>query len=663
MSFKLGTNLKPSGDQPRAIEQIVKNINSGEKSQVLLGVTGSGKTFTMAAVISKIKKPALIIAHNKTLAAQLASEFRKFFPHAAVEYFVSYYDYYQPEAYLPNIDTYIEKEATVNDEIDRLRHNTTQSILNRKDTIVVASVSCIYGLGSPQQYEKKVLSLNVGSNVSRKEILTKLISMQYVRNDIELTRGTFRVRGERIEIMPINTELVYRVTVDEKIEGLELIDNLSRNVLEKPNSVAIFPAKHYVVDEQDLDKALNQIEKDLEMQVRKFTRAGKILEAERISRRTRYDLEMIREIGYCNGIENYSRYFDGRNPGEPPYTLLDYFLSGAAKGDFLLFIDESHVTIPQLNGMYAGDKSRKETLVEYGFRLPAAIDNRPLKFAEFEAKMPESVFVSATPGSYEFEKTKNNKKLIVEQIVRPTGLVDPKVEIKKTQGQVDDVISEVGQRIKAGERTLITTLTKKMAEDLTEFLREKRIRVRYLHSDIETLDRIAIIKELREGKFDVLIGVNLLREGLDLPEVSLVVILDADKEGFLRSETSLVQTIGRAARNVNGKVILYADNITGSIERALRETNRRRKIQLEYNKKYNITPRTIRSEIKSILSEVHLQEPDDIEKRLSEVDLTTLIKQKSREMKETASELRFEEAAILRDQIIKLKKTAKIFKD
>lgn len=664
MSFELGTILTPAGDQPKAIDQLVKNVNLGAKSQVLLGVTGSGKTYTMASTISRLKKPALVIAHNKTLAAQLASEFRKFFPSAAVEYFVSYYDYYQPEAYLPNSDTYIEKEATINDEIDRLRHSATQSILNRADTIVVSSVSCIYGLGSPSQYEKKVLDLSVGKLITRKEILDRLIGMQYKRNDAELTRGSFRARGNQLEIMPINTELIYRIMLDDdKIGMIEVVDNVSRNILEKPDSVLVFPAKHYVVDEKDMKLALAQIESDLESQVKKFTDEGKFLEAERISRRTRYDLEMLREIGYCNGVENYSRYFDGRKSGEPPFTLIDYFYEGVAKGDFLLFIDESHVTVPQLNGMYAGDKSRKETLVDFGFRLPAAIDNRPLKFEEFKSRMPSTIFVSATPGQYEYTDVKGDDSLIAEQIVRPTGLIDPEVSIRPSEGQVEDVIREVKARTESGERTLVTTLTKKMAEDLTQYLKEKGIKVNYLHSEVETLDRIAIIKELREGKFDCLVGVNLLREGLDLPEVSLVVILDADKEGFLRSETALIQTIGRAARNVNGKVIMYADNMTGSIGRALKETKRRREIQLAYNKEHGITPTTIISEIKSILSEMYYQEPDEIERRLSGVDLKSLIAQKTKDMKRAAEGLSFEEAAILRDQILKLKKTAKIIKD
>lgn len=664
MSFELGTDLRPAGDQPKAIDQLARNIELGEKNQVLLGVTGSGKTYTMASVINKVKKPALVIAHNKTLAAQLASEFRKFFPEAAVEYFVSYYDYYQPEAYMPNTDTYIEKEATINDEIDRLRHSATQSILNRKDTIIVASVSCIYGLGSPAQYEKKVLELSVDKKITRKEILDRLISMQYSRNDAELARGNFRARGNNIEIMPVNAEIIYRVIIeDDKIGKIELVENMTRNILEEPKQVFVFPAKHYVVDEKDMKKALGQIESDLAKQTKKFTDEGKFLEAERISRRTRYDLEMLKEIGYCNGVENYSRYFDGREPGEPPFTLLDYFYEGEAKGDFLMFIDESHVTVSQLNGMYAGDKSRKETLVDFGFRLPAAIDNRPLKFEEFKKKMPSTIFVSATPGPYELGLVGDNKNLIAEQIVRPTGLIDPEVDIRPSAGQIDDVVREAKARTEQGERTLITTLTKKMAEDLTTYLKERDIKVRYLHSEVLTLDRIEIIKELRQGKFDVLVGVNLLREGLDLPEVSLVVILDADKEGFLRSETSLIQTIGRAARNVNGKVILYADQITGSIERALAETNRRRVIQLAYNKEHGITPTTIKSEIKSILSEIYSLEPDDIEKRISEVDLKTLIRQKTKDMKKAAEELSFEEAAIIRDQIIKLKRTAKIIKD
>ncbi|MDH4358848.1 MAG: excinuclease ABC subunit UvrB [Candidatus Berkelbacteria bacterium] len=658
-NFKIKSKFKPSGGQPKAISKLVEAIIAGKQDQVLLGVTGSGKTFTVANVIEKTQKPALVIAHNKTLAAQLTQEFREFFPDNAVEYFVSYYDYYQPEAYMPTTDTYIEKEATINEEIDRLRNSATQSILSRDDVIVVASVSCIYGLGSPEYYQANTIALRLGESILRTDLMRDLLDLQYTRSDVELARGTFRPRAETLEIMPANLEVIYQIIfAGDEISKINVLHKVNRNIIEKLDELTIFPAKHYIVPQNILGGALHGIEKELEERLEYFRKAGKILEAERLSRRTRYDLEMVREIGYCNGIENYSRYFERRNEGEPPFTLLDYFESRFGK-DYMMIIDESHVTVPQIGGMYEGDKSRKNALIEYGFRLLSSRDNRPLKFREFERKMPQTIYTSATPAKYELGKVKNKT---VEQIVRPTGLVDPEVEVRPTGGQIDSLVAEIEARVAKGERTLVTTLTKKMAEDLSGYLAEKHIRVKYLHSDVETLERIQILRQLREGKFDVLVGVNLLREGLDLPEVSLVAILDADKEGFLRSDVSLVQTIGRAARNINGKVILYADNITGSMRRALDETARRREIQLKYNKIHGITPKTIEKEIKSIVAEVKSQELDFVEKELSEVDLRSLIRQKEAEMKQAAEELRFEEAAIIRDQLIALKKSARFFR-
>lgn len=654
--LKIKSKFKTSGDQPRAIEGLVKLIETGHHDQVLLGVTGSGKTFTVANVIAQTKKPTLVIAHNKTLAAQLTQEFREFFPDAAVEYFVSYYDYYQPEAYLPNTDTYIEKESTVNDEIDRLRNSATQAILSRDDVIVVASVSCIYGLGSPEFYEQSAIELKVGQKTSREEIMRKLIGMQFTRNDQELLRGSFRVRGELIEIMPSDREVIYRIHLEDgQIKSIEHVHKINLNVLKSVQQLEIFPAKHYLVPPDVMADALAEIERDLEEQLKKFRKEGKILEAERLSRRTRYDIEMIEHIGYCNGIENYSRYFERRAPGSRPFTLIDYFKKRFGN-DFLMVIDESHVTVPQVGAMYEGDRSRKEALVEYGFRLPAAKDNRPLKFDEFEKLQPQTIYVSATPAKWEIDRSGKN---VVEQIVRPTGLIDPEVEIRPTSSQIDDLVQEIEKRVKVKERILVTTLTKKMAEDLTAYLLEKKIKVRYLHSDVETLERIEILTELRQGKFDVLVGVNLLREGLDLPEVSLVAILDADKEGFLRSETSLIQTIGRAARNVNGKVILYADYVTGSMKRALDETERRRRIQLKYNKDHSITPQTIQKEIKSIVEGIQTHALDNVEQMLKETDIKTLVREKERQMKEAAAEMRFEEAAVIRDQLIQLRKSSR----
>lgn len=650
MKFKLIHTIKPSGDQPEAIAKLVNGIKKGHKYQTLLGVTGSGKTYTMASVIEKLQKPALVIAHNKTLAAQLASEFRELFPKNSVEYFVSYYDYYQPEAYLPNSDTYIEKEATINNEIDRLRHAATQSLLSRRDVIVVASVSAIYSLGSPKQYESSLLRLKAGDKVSREDIMRKLVDLQYARTNSDLTRGSFRVRGGTIEILPVSQEaqLTKLTLVGQVIKSIELLHNVTRNILSSnEKEVWIFPAKHYVVDPVAQGKALIAIEQELETRINYYKKHDKLLEADRIERRTKYDLEMIREIGFCNGIENYSRHFDGRKSGEPPFTLLEYFPK-----DYLLFIDESHVSVPQIGGMFMGDRSRKEMLVEHGFRLPSAVDNRPLKFDEFEKRINQAIFTSATPANYE----RQHSSQIVEQVIRPTGLVDPQVKIRPTEGQVDDIIAEINHQLQNKERTLVTTLTKKMAEDLTEYLREKNIKVKYLHSDVDTLDRIAVLRELRQGKVDVVVGVNLLREGLDLPEVSLVLILDADKEGFLRSETSLTQTIGRAARNINGRVVLYADTVTGSMRRAIDETERRRRIQIAYNKKHNITPTTIQKNIKSILEDVEKDRLDSVEKVMAREDLPALIKEKEKLMHEAAEALRFEEAALLRDEVVELKK-------
>lgn len=678
MKFKIKSQYKPAGDQPKAIEELVTGLQKGFAKQTLLGVTGSGKTFTIANVIEKVQKPTLVIAHNKTLAAQLCNEFREFFPNNAVEYFVSYYDYYQPEAYMPGSDTYIEKEAQINEEIDRLRHACTQALLTRKDVIIVASVSCIYGLGSPEEYGKVALHFQKGQKINREEMLKQLVEMQFERTNSDLKRGSFRLRGQVFEVMPVNEEIIYRLEISQEIDLIELVDAVSRKVKREVDGIWLFPAKHYVVSDSDRGRAFDSIKKELNGQLDLFKRKGKVLEHERLKRRVKYDLEMIKNIGYCQGIENYSRHFDGRSEGEPPFTLLDYFLHDNEK--FLTIIDESHVTIPQIRGMYAGDKSRKDTLVEHGFRLPSARDNRPLRYSEFEKKIESAIYISATPGDYEFEHSNQ----IIEQIVRPTGLIDPEVIIKPIMGkgkgklsQIEDLILRIDDRIKKKERVLVTTLTKKMAEDLNDYLLEKKYKVRYIHSDVETLDRIEIMTELRQGKIDVLVGVNLLREGLDLPEVSLVAILDADKEGFLRNTTSLIQTIGRAARNVNGQVILYADKMTGSIQKAIEETNRRRQIQLAYNKKNGITPKTIEKNIKNILEDfgiaprnkekgVRNKKWEEKEKKLLELDLLgdsrpigEIIKDKEEQMRQAAKELQFELAAILRDEVRELKKQQK----
>lgn len=670
MPFKLKSNYKPAGDQPEAIKSLVSGIKKGNDRQTLLGVTGSGKTFTMANVIEQVQMPTLVIAHNKTLAAQLCNEFREFFPDSAVEYFVSYYDYYQPEAYISSSDTYIEKEAQVNDEIDRLRHACTQALLSREDVIIVASVSTIYGLGSPKEYEKIVLQLEAGQKLDRRGVMEQLIDMQFERTNADLYRGSFRMRGQVFEIMPVNEEMVYRLEVADHIIRIEQVEPISRKVRREQEDLWLFPAKHYVVGEQSKNQAIGRIENELKEQLATFKKQGKVLEYERLKRRVAHDLELIKNIGYCNGIENYSRHFEGRAEGEPPFTLLDYFKYGAR--DFLTVIDESHVTVSQIRAMYRGDRARKDNLVEHGFRLPSARDNRPLQYEEFDERVGKVVYVSATPSEYEKEVSDN----IAEQIVRPTGLVDPEVEIRAvtgkddTKSQVDDVIEEIQKQVKKGDRTLVTTLTKRMAEDLTEYLQERNVKVKYLHSDIQTIERIEIITALRKGEVDVIVGVNLLREGLDIPEVSLVAILDADKEGFLRSETSLVQTIGRAARNADGRVILYADEMTGSIERAIKETERRRKKQLAYNKKHGITPKTIEKNIRNILEEFGLSSTKDQKgnkarkQRIREIarldtlgdgrSIAKIIKDKKSRMKEAAKNLEFEVAAILRDEIREL---------
>ncbi|MGB9861243.1 MAG: excinuclease ABC subunit UvrB [Candidatus Bipolaricaulaceae bacterium] len=651
--FQIRTKLKPRGDQPKAIRELTEGILQGLRYQTLLGATGTGKTFTIAHVIQNVQKPTLVIAHNKTLTAQLYGEFRELFPDNAVHYFVSYYDYYQPEAYIPETDTYIEKDAEINEEIDRLRHAATASLLERRDVIIVASVSCIYGLGSPQDYYAMSLTLEVGREYDLDEVLRQLVLLQYRRNELAFERATFRLRGDVLEIIPASEEVGYRIEwFGDEVERITVIDPLTGDTLSARQRVTIPPATHYVTPEERLRRAIESIEKELEERLKELRAQGKLLEAQRLEQRTRFDLEMLREMGYCPGIENYSRHLDGRKPGEPPWTLLDYF-----PPDFLVVIDESHVTVPQLRGMYHGDRSRKETLVEYGFRLPSALDNRPLTFEEFEARVKQVIFMSATPGPY--ERAVSQK--IVEQIVRPTGLVDPEVEVHPVRGQIDHLVSELRKVTERGERALVTTLTKRMAEDLTDYLVELGFRARYLHSEIETLDRVEILRDLRLGKFDVLVGVNLLREGLDLPEVSLVAILDADKEGFLRSSTSLIQTIGRAARNVRGKVILYADEITDAIREAVDETNRRRRIQIEYNLKHGITPETVKKEVKDIVGDLTggRAEPITIPKKpekLSKEEIADLIRKLEREMKAAAERLEFELAAAYRDKIRELRK-------
>ena len=653
--FELVSEYKPTGDQPQAISELVKGFKEGNQCQTLLGVTGSGKTFTMANVIQELNKPTLIIAHNKTLAAQLYGEFKEFFPNNAVEYFVSYYDYYQPEAYVPSSDTYIAKDSSVNEEIDKLRLSATAALIERRDVIVIASVSCIYGLGEPENFEQMMVSLRPGMEKDRDEVLRQLIDIQYDRNDMDFKRGTFRVRGDTVEVVPADRgDTAIRVEFfGDEIDRISEIDMLTGEIKNILNHIAIFPASHYVVPKERMEKAIKNIEIELEEQVKYFKEEGKLLEAQRIAERTNFDIEMMRETGFCSGIENYSRHLAGLAPGQPPNTLMDYF-----PDDFIIMIDESHKTVPQIGGMYHGDQSRKRTLVEYGFRLPSALDNRPLSFEEFESKIDQVMFVSATPGKYEEE----HELLRAEQVIRPTGLLDPEVEVRPVEGQIDDLIGEVNKEITNKHKILITTLTKRMAEDLTDYMRELGIRVRYLHSDIDTLERTEIVRDMRLDVFDVLVGINLLREGLDIPEITLVAILDADKEGFLRSETSLIQTIGRAARNAEGHVIMYADMITDSMRAALDETQRRREVQMAYNEEHGITPKTIQKAVRDLISvsrkvaASELQMEKDPES-MSEKELQKLIKELEKQMKKAAADLNFETAAELRDKLIELKKT------
>ena len=652
--FELTSEYKPTGDQPEAIRQLVEGFREGNQFETLVGVTGSGKTFTMANVIQQLNKPTLIISHNKTLAGQLYGEFKEFFPNNAVEYFVSYYDYYQPEAYVPSSDTYIEKDSAINEEIDRLRHSATAALAERRDVIIVASVSCIYGLGDPIDYQNMVVSLRPGMIKDRDEVLRKLVDIQYNRNDMDFQRGTFRVRGDVVEIFPSNSdECAYRVEFfGDEVDRISEIDVLTGEIKSNLEHIAIFPASHYVVPPEKLRRAILEIEEELEGRVKFFQSEDKLLEAQRISERTNFDVEMLRETGFCSGIENYSRVLAGNAPGATPHTLIDYF-----PDDFLIIVDESHITIPQVRGMYHGDRSRKSTLVDYGFRLPSALDNRPLNFEEFESKINQMLFVSATPNVYE----KEHELLRAEQIIRPTGLLDPEISVRPVEGQIDDLVSEINAEIKKKNKVLVTTLTKRMAEDLTDYMKEVGIRVKYLHSDIDTLERAEIIRDMRLDVFDVLIGINLLREGLDIPEVTLVAILDADKEGFLRSETSLIQTIGRAARNAEGRVIMYADKITESMDRAISETNRRRAIQHAYNEEHGITPTTIKKKVRDLISISKKAEQaiDSLEKdpeSMSKKELEAVIKKLTKQMNSAAADLNFEQAAILRDQLVELKK-------
>lgn len=664
--FKIKNQFKPAGDQPKAIKELIEGLEKGLTKQTLLGVTGSGKTFTAANVIEKIGKPTLVIAHNKTLAAQLAQEYREFFPDNAVHYFVSYYDFYQPEAYMPVTDTYIEKEAQINEEIDRLRHASTQSLLTRRDVIVVASVSCIYGLGSPEEYQKVNLKIEKSMNISRADFIRELIRIHFSRTNADVNPGTFRALGNAIEIMPTSERIIYRIEIEDgKIDSIKRIDPTSRVIISEPNAFFLFPAKHFITEEGQQKRAFESIKSELEDRLEELKKEGKILEADRLKRRTSYDLALIREVGYCNGIENYSRHFSGKKPGEAPETLLSYFPHNKdGSPDFLTIVDESHVTLSQIGGMYAGDKSRKDTLIEHGFRLPSARDNRPLKFEEFEKRVGQMIFTTATPGKFEVA----NSQKVVEQVIRPTGLIDPEVFIRPIQskgnyeGQVLDFINETEKVIAKGGRVIATTLTKRMAEDLSEFLKERKIKAEYLHSEIKTIERIEILTKFRKGEFDCIVGVNLLREGLDLPEVTFIGILDADKEGFLRSETSLIQIIGRAARNIEGRVILYADTVTGSMERAMGETKRRRELQIAYNKKHGITPQTIIKKIKDItdtLEREHHQAVDlllETDEKIFAKDPKKLIKEKREQMEEAVKNLDFETAAIIRDEIAVLEK-------
>jgi excinuclease ABC subunit B len=655
--FELVSEYAPTGDQPQAIDQLVKGFQEGNQCQTLLGVTGSGKTFTMANVIAQLNKPTLIIAHNKTLAAQLYGEFKEFFPNNAVEYFVSYYDYYQPEAYVPSSDTYIAKDSSVNDEIDKLRLSATASLIERRDVIIISSVSCIYGLGEPENFEKMMVSLRPGMEKDRDEVLRQLIDIQYDRNEMDFKRGTFRVHGDVVEVIPANeADMAVRIEFfGDEIDRITKVDVLTGEIKSELSHVAIFPASHYVVGKEDLERAVKAIEEELEEQIKYFKSEGKLLEAQRISERTNFDIEMIRETGFCSGIENYSRHLTGSAAGQPPRTLLDYF-----PDDFIMMIDESHKTVPQVGGMYHGDQSRKRTLVDYGFRLPSALDNRPLSFDEFEQKIDQVLFVSATPGPYEAE----HELLRAEQVIRPTGLLDPEVEVRPVEGQIDDLISEVNKEVAKKNKILITTLTKRMAEDLTDYMRELGIRVRYLHSDIDTLERTEIVRDMRLDVFDVLVGINLLREGLDIPEITLVAILDADKEGFLRSETSLIQTIGRAARNAEGHVIMYADVMTDSMKQAIEETERRRKVQMAYNEAHGITPQTIKKSVRDLIAvskkvaaeEVRMEKDPE---SMSEKELEKLAKELTKQMKKAAAELNFEAAAELRDKLVEIKRMMK----
>ena len=655
--FVLKAPYKPTGDQPQAIEQLVKGFKEGNQCQTLLGVTGSGKTFTMANVIEQLQKPTLVIAHNKTLAAQLYGEFKEMFPDNAVEYFVSYYDYYQPEAYVPSSDTYIAKDSSINDEIDKLRLSATASLIERRDVIIISSVSCIYGLGEPENFEKMMVSLRPGMEKDRDEVLRQLIDIQYDRNEMDFKRGTFRVHGDVVEVIPANeADMAVRIEFfGDEIDRITKVDVLTGEIKSELSHVAIFPASHYVVGKEDLERAVKAIEEELEEQIKYFKSEGKLLEAQRISERTNFDIEMMRETGFCSGIENYSRHLTGSEAGQPPRTLLDYF-----PDDFIMMIDESHKTVPQVGGMYHGDQSRKHTLVDYGFRLPSALDNRPLSFDEFEQKIDQVLFVSATPGPYEAE----HELLRAEQVIRPTGLLDPEVEVRPVEGQIDDLISEVNKEVAKKNKILITTLTKRMAEDLTDYMRELGIRVRYLHSDIDTLERTEIVRDMRLDVFDVLVGINLLREGLDIPEITLVAILDADKEGFLRSETSLIQTIGRAARNAEGHVIMYADVMTDSMKQAIEETERRRKVQMAYNEAHGITPQTIKKSVRDLIAvskkvaaeEVRMEKDPE---SMSEKELEKLAKELTKQMKKAAAELNFEAAAELRDKLVEIKRMMK----
>jgi len=644
MNFKLVSDFQPTGDQPQAIDALVESIEKGNRGQVLLGVTGSGKTFTVANAIARVNKPTLVLAHNKTLAAQLCSEFKEFFPENAVEYFVSYYDYYQPEAYIPSSDTYIEKDAQINDEIDKLRHSATMALFERRDVIVVASVSCIYGLGDPEDYSTLVLSLRPGMQKDRDEVIRRLVDMQYERNDINFVRGKFRVRGDVLEVFPISSgEDAVRIEFfGDEIDRITEIDTLTGEVLGVRQHIGIYPASHYVTTPEKREQAIASIKEELEIRLKELRENDRLLEAQRLEERTNYDIEMMREIGFCSGIENYSRHISGREPGSPPYTLIDYF-----PDDFLLVIDESHVTVPQVRAMYAGDRSRKESLVKYGFRLPSAFDNRPLSFDEFEKRLNQVIYVSATPAQYEYDHSQS----VAQQLIRPTGLLDPEIFVRPIEGQIDDLLTEIYTRTEKKERVLVTTLTKKMAEDLTDYLRSMGIKVKYMHSDVETLERLEIVRDLRLGVFDVLVGINLLREGLDIPEVSLVAILDADKEGFLRSETSLIQTIGRTARNAEGKVIMYADRITDSMKRAIDETNRRREIQMAYNKEHGITPKTIKKAVSDVIAAVTAEE-----EMAPQQNVASVLSKLENEMRIAAEELRFEDAAKIRDRIKRLRK-------